>query len=336
VLGAEAARAAAKKLLAKVALGEDPQGDRSERRGKDRLTFRAVAEEHLAAKKDHVRPRTFFELERYLTGDYFKPFHSMAIDRIGRRELAARLVAITRESGAPTAVKARSTIADMFVWAMRSGLIETNPASDTPAPASGRGRERVLTDDEVARIWRACGDDDHGRIVRLLVLTGCRRQEVGGMTWSEIDFERATWTLPPARSKTHRPHTLPMMPMMRAIIDQVPHRATRDQLFGERSGGGFNGWCRGKAGLDVRSGVSNWVLHDVRRTVATRMADLGVQPHIIETILNHQSGHKPGPAGVYNRSPYEREVRAALGLWADHIRALVEGGARKVLPFPAS
>jgi integrase len=333
VLSAEQARAAAKKLLARVTLGEDPQSERSDRRGRDRLTFRAVAAEHLAAKKHHVRARPYVELERYLTGDYFKPFHSMAIDRIGRRELAARLVTIARESGPPTAVKARSTIADMFVWAMRSGLIETNPTINTPAPASGHGRERVLSDDELAYIWRACGDDDHGRIVKLLILTGCRRQEIGGMGFSEIDFERGTWTLPPARSKTHRPHTLPLLAMMRAIIEPVPHRAARDQLFGDRSRGGFNGWCRGKTGLDQRSGVQNWTLHDIRRTVATRLGDLGVQPHIIETILNHQSGHRRGPAGIYNRSQYENEVRAALALWGDHVRVLATSGERKVLSY---
>jgi len=75
------------------------------------------------------------------------------------------------------------------------------------------------------------------------------------------------------------------------------------------------------------------VLHDIRRSVATRMADLGVQPHIIEAVLNHQSGHKAGIAGVYNRSPYEREVRNALAMWHDHLRSLIEGGERKVLNF---
>ena len=85
--------------------------------------------------------------------------------------------------------------------------------------------------------------------------------------------------------------------------------AGRDQLFGQRANG-FTGWSRGKAVLDARSRVKNWTTHDIRRSVATRMADLGILPHMIEQILNHQSGHKRGPAGIYNRCSYEREVRA--------------------------
>jgi hypothetical protein len=123
------------------------------------------------------------------------------------------------------------------------------------------------------------------------------------------------------------------MPMMAQIIDQVPRRATRDQLFGARGAGGYADWTMGKRGIDQRSGVTGWTIHDIRRSVATKMGDIGIAPHIIETILNHQSGHKRGPAGTYNRSVYAREVKVALGLWHDHIRTIVAGGARRVLPF---
>ena len=111
--------------------------------------------------------------------------------------------------------------------------------------------------------------------------------------------------------------------------------AHRDHLFGVR-GDGFRAWADGKAALDKRLGdtVAPFVLHDIRRSVATGMADIGVQPHIIETILNHQGGHKRGLAGIYNRSSYQREVKAALALWEDHVRALVEGGERVIVPLP--
>ena len=121
------------------------------------------------------------------------------------------------------------------------------------------------------------------------------------MRGRRFDFEQGTWTLPAARSKNDRAHTLPLLPSMLAIIKAVPRMAGRDQLFGAR-GGGFTGWSRGKAVLDERSGVKDWTTHDIRRTVATRMADLGIMPHVIEQILNHQSGHKAGPAGIYNKS----------------------------------
>jgi integrase len=331
VLGAEQARAAAKKVLAQVALGADPQGDRGERRGKDRLTLRAVTDEYVASKK--ARARTLYEVRRYLTGDYFRLLHSKPIDQVGQRDIAARLMVIERESGTATARKARAALSAMFVWAMKSGLVTANPAIGTPAPAAAPGRERVLSDDELARIWRACDDDDHGRIVKLLVLTGARRSEIGGIAWSELDLERGVWTLATARSKNHRPHALPIMPMMRHILDAVPHMVGRDQLFGAR-GAGFQTWSANKQRLDAASGVNDWVVHDIRRSLATRMADLGVAPHIIEQILNHQSGYKRGPAGTYNRSIYEREVRAALALWSDHVRSIVDDGRRKIVHLP--
>jgi integrase len=194
----------------------------------------------------------------------------------------------------------------------------------------------VLSDDELGRIWRACSDDDeYGRAVRLLILLGCRRQEVGSMRWSEIDFDKGTWTIAATRSKNGRAHTLPLLPLAAQVIDKFPHMVGRDPLFGTR-GNGFGRWAVGKAALDASSGVTGWVLHDVRRTVATRMNDVGVAPHIVEAILNHVDGAKSGVAGIYNRSTYANEVRNALALWEDHVRTLDDGGRRKVLPFQAS
>jgi len=332
VLGAEAARAAAKKALAKVALGEDPQAERIDRRGKDKLSLRSVVDEYATKERD-VRPRTFRELKRYLTGGFFKPLHAIPVDTVTRRDVAARLVAITREHGSIVAARARAALSTFFVWAMQMGMVENNPIIGTIQPKDGKPRERTLSDDELAAIWRACPNNDYGRIVRLLILLGARRAEVGGMRWSEVSFERGTWTLPSGRSKNGRTHTLPLMPMALDIIKDVPGLVSRDQLFGARSNHGFTGWDDQKEALDKRSGVIGWTLHDIRRSVATKLADIGVQPHIIEQILNHQSGHKAGPAGIYNRSSYEREVRAALALWEDHVRTIVEGGERKVIPY---
>jgi integrase len=338
VVSAEAARNAARKILGAAALGQDPQGDRIERREKDTLSFRKVAAEYLAAKQGSVRPRTLVEVTRYLTGGYFRSLHGVAIDKIGRREIAARLVIIKRESGNVAAAAARTAISSLFSWAMQMGYCETNPVIGT-VEFTKTNRERCLTDSELAAVWNACdGNDDHARIVRLLILTGCRRAEIGGMRWSEFDSERGTWTLPSERSKNAHAHTLPLPALAWNIINAVPHMAARDNLFGVRADDGFTDWGRAKGFLDAKLGgsVQEWRVHDLRRTLATRMADLGVQPHVVEQILNHQSGHKAGVAGTYNRSSYDREVRAALALWADHIRALVDGGERKVLAFNVS
>jgi integrase len=332
VLGAEQARGMARKTLARIALGEDPQADRVDRRGKDRLTLRGVVDEYLAMKQREVRPRTLRGVTRYLTGDYFKPLHAMPVDKVSRKDIASRLLVITRERSSIVAGRARAALATFFVWAMQMGLVEHNPIIGTIKPKEGSPRERVLSDAELVAIWRACQDDDYGRIIRLLILLGARRQEIGGMRWAELD-PGGTWTLQAARSKNKRAHTLPLMPMVLAIIESVPHMVSRDHLFGARSNGGFSAWDKSKQVLDGRSGVTAWTTHDIRRTFSTRLHDLGVAPHVVEQILGH-SGHRAGSAGVYNRSHYEREVRAALALWADHVRALVEGGERKVLAFP--
>jgi integrase len=332
-LTAEQARTMAKKVLAKVALGEDPQGDKGARRDKDKLSLRSVVDEYLASKEKSLRRRTLVETKRYLTGSYFRSLHAMPVDQISRRDIASKLVTISRESGSATARHARAVLSAMYVWGMRSGLVEANPVANTPEPDAGAPRERTLTDNEVAAVWRAAdAAGEYGKVIQLLILTGCRRSEIGGLRWTELNPESGTWVLPAARSKNGRSHTLPLSPAAWAIIDQMPRMAFRDSLFGLH-GSGFTGWSLGKQALDARSGVSGWTVHDIRRSVATKMADLGIQPHIIEQILNHASGHKAGIAGIYNRSSYEREVKSALALWADHVEALVNGVESTIIAF---
>jgi integrase len=337
VLSAEQARAAAKKMLATVALGEDPQADKAERRAKDSHTLRALVAEYLAAKKGTVRPRTHGALAAYLTGSYFRPLHAMPVDTVTRKDVAARLVAITREHGSIVAARARGALSTFYVWAMGNGLAELNPVVGTLKPKDAEARERVLDDRDLAHIWRAAGDDAYGKVIKLLILTGARRAEVGGMRWSEIDRKRAVWLVPATRTKNGRPLMLPLPPLAMTIIESVPERVGRDHLFGTRSSVGLSHW-HAKADLDQRLGnaVRPWRLHDLRRTCATRMCDLGVAPHVVEQILNHQSGHRSGVAGIYNRSSYEREVRVAMALWNDHVCGLVEGNERKIVPIQAA
>ena len=333
VLSVEQARLEAKKILGKAALGGDPQRDRQERRDKDKFSLRSVIDEYLTTKESSVRPRTYYEARRYLIGAYFKPLHAMPIDRLTRRDVAARLLAITRENGPVVAARARVALSTALVWAMETGISEHNPLIGTPRPAAAKARSRVLNDVELSAILRACNDDsEYGRVIWLLALLGCRRQEIGGMTWAEVDFERGVWTLPAERAKNGRQHVLPLPQMALDLIRRAPRIVGREPVFGTRAAG-FTNWALAKRELDRRLAgtVQSWRIHDLRRTVATRMADLGVLPHVIEALLNHQSGHRAGVAGIYNRSPYEREVRAALALWADHIRTIAEGGERKVV-----
>jgi integrase len=335
-LGTEQARAAAKKVLGKAAIGEDPQAERRARRQQEVHTLKAIVDLYLEAKQPKVRFNTFRELKRFLTSSHFKPLHAMPIDQITRRDVATRLTKITAENGSISARRARATLSALYAWAMGNGLAEINPVIGTLNPENAKPRERVLSDGEIAALWRACGDDAFGKIVKLLLLTGCRRMEICGLRWSELDLENGILRLPGERTKNRRPHTLPLPPMAIDIIATVPRMVGRDHLFGERSDLGFTQWGA-KRDLDARLGdkVAEWTLHDLRRTCATGMADIGVQPHIIEAVLNHVSGHKVGVAGIYNRSSYEREVKTALATWADHVRALIDGGEKKIVPLRA-
>jgi len=336
-LTTDQARTAATRILAQVDLGGDPQDDKSERRRKDAQSFKTVVSEYLAVKEESggMRPHSLQEVRRYLTQGYFATLHPMPIDRIARRDVALRVQAIKRESGAPTADHARSALSAFFTWCLTAGIVDRNPTIGATRPELPPARDRVLSDHELAAVWRESGDGAYGAIIRLLILLAARRAEIGGMQWGEVDLENGTWEVPAARSKNGLRHVLPLPRTAIDIINSVPRRVDRDYLFGSRANVGFTLWSQEKRALDRRLAgqVQPWRLHDLRRSAATKMADIGIAPHLIEEILNHRSGHRVGVVGIYNRSSYEREVRAAMALWDDHIRALIGRGERKVIPM---
>ena len=351
-MSAETARTEAQRKLAKIDLGHDVQLEKVQAQARQAVTLGYVAGLYLDYHAARRRAKTVSETRRYLR-QHFAPFSAVPIDKIERKHVAARLSEIAAESGATAAARARAALSGMFNWAIREGLAAANPVSFTNRPDVPSARDRVLSGDEIAEVWRACRDDDHGRIVKLLILTGARRTEVGGVRWDELDRDKALWMLPAERAKNGRAHAVPLAQLALYILDAVPRREDRDMLFGDGAGS-FSGWSKAKAALDKRIAASRlavtssgklqpraepmrpWTTHDLRRSVATHMAELGVLPHVIEAALNHVSGHKAGVAGIYNRSTYEREVKAALTLWADHVGALVEDRERKVIALEAA
>jgi integrase len=332
------ARKAARKILAKVELGGDPQGAKAKMRREAAHTFRAVADTYLDARKPHLRPASLRVARLYLTGPYFRALHPMAVNTVVRSDVAAAVRSITSKHSATTAAAARRHLSSFFGWVIAEGLLGNgaNPVDGSHQPDRPTSRDRVLARDELVAVWRACGDDDFGRIVRLLILLGSRRAEVGGMRWSEIDLGAGTWALPAVRSKNRRGHVIALPSLALDILRSVP-RGARDHLFGGRSGIGFTDWSKCKQQLDqqIAGAVKPWRLHDIRRNVATGMADIGIEPHHIEAVLNHFGGHRAGVAGVYNRSGYERAVAFALQRWADHVDHLVSGrGLDTVVKLP--
>jgi integrase len=329
------ARDAARKLLARVELGDDPQAEKEQKRQQAARSVRSVVVSYLDAKQPELRPESFRVTKLYLAGPYFRSLHPLAVNAVTRADVATCIRTIVRKHSVPTAAAARRALSAFFAWSIAEGLLGNgaNPVDGSHRPDDPTPRDRVLTDSELVAIWRACRDDDFGRIARLLTLLGSRRQEVGGLRWSELDLDAGTWTLPAERSKNHRPHSITLPAPALDIVKSVP-RSSRDHLFGDRAGSGFTGWSNAKAELDRRclpNTVKPWRIHDIRRTVATGMADIGIEPHHIEACLNHYGGHRRGAAGVYNRSSYERAVKAALARWSEHVIALIEGREDKVV-----
>jgi integrase len=322
VFGLDEARKIARKLLAKKALGHDPAAEKAEARKAAKHTLGSVIDDYLQHCQTKLRPASIRHLNTYLR-DWWKPLHHVPISKLTRRDIAPYLV------GPPVAAaRARSRLISCCRFAMEMGYIDSNPVIGSTVPDKHvKPRERVLSLDELAAIWKACdGPYAYDVVVKLLIVTAARRSEIGDLRWRELHRDTGSLVIPAARIKSGRDFTLPLPPLAWSIIDAWrDHGAGADWLFW---GHGFRGWSRSKRELDTRCGVEGWVLHDIRRSVATHMADAGTSPHVVEAVLGHQYGSQV--ARTYNRARYIAEMKTALAMWADRIQAF-DGGERKIV-----
>jgi integrase len=321
------AREQASKLHAQVRLGQDPAGLRAESRARADETFGACIRLFLAWQRGRVK--AFRDVERHLVRN-LAALHNLPLAKIDQRIIAAQLARISARSPIQSN-RTRASLSKFFSWACGEGLVENNPAALTNKNPE-KSRDRVLSCNELKQIWAALPDSDYGAIIKLLVLTGQRASEISDLEWNEIDFEPDVISLPTSRTKNRRPHRISMSPTVRAILEARPQN-DRAFVFGTGKQRGFSGWSRAKANLDEAVKIPSWRLHDIRRSVATHMAEIGIQPHIIEAVLNHVSGHKGGVAGIYNRAAYEAEKTTALNRWAEHVATIVEGRDSNVRPL---
>ena len=311
----DTARAKAKQLLGTVAGGTDPFARALAGEG-----FATAVDRYLDRKRSSLKPSTFCETERYLR-NHASPLHSLRLSQIDRRKVAALLGEIETSAGPASRNRLRSALSAFFSWCLTEGLVDANPVAGTAKADEGGSRERVLTPDELLTLWRSLGDDPFSNVLRLLLLTGQRRNEIGHLRWSEIDLTRKMIVLPAERVKNSRQHEVPLSTQALAILSRVPRRNTSDYLFGKCA---FTKWDNAKKQLDQRVGIAPWRLHDLRRSAATYMAELGVLRHVVEQTLNHVSGAKAGVAGVYNRSKLTDAVREGLQRWADHVDKITQ------------
>lgn len=318
------ARAEAQRILAERAAGRDPQAERQV--SKRRLASESVsdlAEEFILR---HVaQNRTAAETIRILRREVLPAWANKTIAEVSKHDVI-RLLDAVRGRGAPImANRVLAAVRKFFAWCVSRGLLETSPCAGVTAPAKERSRHRALDDDELRKVLLACREvgQPFGSIVQFLALTGQRRDEVGQITWNQIDLERAAWVIPAEHAKNGKPHVVHLSKSARNFLTGMPRAG--GLVFTTDGQKPFQGYSKAKARLDRLAGVSDWTLHDLRRTVVSGMARLGVAPHVADKVLNHQSGTISGVAAVYQRHEFLAERKEALDRWTSYLEVLAQG-----------
>jgi integrase len=353
VLSVQEARRRATQLYADSKLGNDPALRKEEAKAQAADTVKAKLPLFLARQQERVRDgslrqRSYIEIERHLLV-HAKRLHAKALADVTRRDVAGLLSSLTEKLSGATVNRVASTLSSFFVWTVREGLIDSNPVEGTERRDEIE-RKRLITAAELRDIWSALRDDAYGDIMRLLILTGARREEIGALRWTEVDLTTRFITLPPERTKNWREHEIFLSDTALDIVRARPRvtwpdGTACDLIFG-RGKQGFNDWAGSKIDLDARINqarraagaepMPEWTLHDFRRLISTSMHDhLGIMPHVVEAILGHV-GHQGGTAGRYNLALYRADKAAALTRWAQMASDIVEGREHKIVPLHAS
>src|SRR5271168_4614358 len=305
-----------------------------------RLEGRDLAAEKHDARKRMVADRVEDLLEAFIAQHVSQNRSARATSQMLRRELGSwsgrtiheiskrdvmDIVSALEQRGALVAAnKTLKAIKTFLRWCVGRAVLDQSPAEGIPLPTKEVARDRVLNDDELARVIVAARQisGPYGGIVELLALTGQRREEAARCVWDEIDLQNRTWALPNLRTKNAKPHIVHLSVQAIAVLGQATRHGRF--VFSLTGANPFQDFSDAKRELDTKSGVSGWRLHDLRRTCVSGMAALGVAPHVADKILNHQSGTISGVAAVYQRHEFLAERRAALDLWGAHVGGLLE------------
>jgi len=309
IISLSEARTEAKRLLAEFTLGKvRPQT----------ITYSQALELFLEEKTKGRRSRTVADYKRLLNRFNYKG----QLSELTHQETQRRMKRFTSEGEYNHLLVALKVFCN---WAIKRRYIEHNPTLGLSAHATTT-RSRVLTDAELKAIWHASDDVKlpaaFRTIVKLLILTGQRRGEIAALYWDWVSEDERTITFPATITKNGRAHTIPFRDMTYKVLDKWG--AQKPIMFVARAKDTpFNGWSKSKTQLDKTSGITGWTLHDLRRTFATNLAQMGTAPHIIERLLNHITGTVSGVAAIYNRASYMAEMKAAIQLWEAKLGALV-------------
>jgi integrase len=328
------AREAARKVLGKVEKGVDPAAERVSVQGVQATpdSFAAVATAYLDRYvKKNCRPSTYRETARIFNVDLIPAWGARAVTSISRRDVEAMLDGIAGRGAEVQANRVLARLRTFFNWTVDREHLATSPVQRMKPPTRERSRDRVLSDDEIRWFWQAASELGwpFGGLLKLLLLSAQRRDEIAGMGWGELDFERRVWTIPRERAKNDKPNDVALSELALEVINGLPEVDKR-LVFTSNGRTHVSGFSKAKAKLDrlmnaarrkelghhaSEGEVEPWILHDLRRSAASGMARLNVPPHVVDKILNHVSGTIAGVGAVYNRHAYEPERSAALEAW---------------------
>jgi integrase len=326
----DGARGEAVRLLAEVKAGRNP-GEAKGRSDSNRARlFREVAAEFI---ERHAKPNTrdWRKTEYLFRRDVLPSWATRPVREITRQDVIELIDRVADRGARIHANRVLAAVRVLFNWALSRGVIEASPASGVKAPGAETVRERVLSKDELREVWRAANATAYpfGPFFKLLILTAQRREEVAGMRWSELDETHALWTIPGERAKNGRAHEVPLSEPAIDILRSIPRLDGSDLVFTTNGRAAISGFSKAKARLDDVSGVGlterdEWRVHDIRRSVTTFMAEMGIAPHVVDKLLNHVSGSIRGVAAVYNRHSYTDERHRALDAWANRLAVIVD------------
>lgn len=325
------AKTKARAVLHSVSAGENPAERKRQRRIAD--TVAELAEVYIERAKALGR-RTWREKARILQRYVIPVLGRYKTSEISRRQISDLLDHVARANGPIMANRTFSEIHAMLKWAHGRGEILTNPAASLPKPGEERARTRTLSFEELRIVWRAAERLPYptGPFAKLLVLTGQRLREVGGMRRSEINSLHSIWTIPGGRTKNKLEHEVLLSPQAVQVLQSCPELG--DLLFAsaKHKDRPANGFSSMKNAIDEEiakhGSIPHWTWHDLRRTFRTGLSELGIEPHIAERALSHIDG---GVRRVYDRHTYREQKRQAFDRWGALVASLVDSTESEVV-----
>lgn len=315
------ARNKALEALRLVDEGIDPAA----RRRQLSMTVESVCADFI--EKYAKRNRSWRETERILQRE-FVPIHGQRdVREIKRHDIIDLMDGAVERGAAYQANRIHANLRRLFNWLMERNVVEVSPVAGTKPPTREQPRDRVLTDDEIRAVLRVCAKEPYpfGQFVPLLLATAQRRGEVSQLRWSQLDLDAKQWVIPAELAKNGKPHVVPLNDFALRILAAVPRFEDCEWVFSTTRRSPISGFSKALRHVHAESKTSSWRFHDLRRTAATGMARLAIQPHVVEKVLNHVSGGAiSGVAAIYNRWGYDAERREALDKWGEFLDGLGE------------